>query len=103
MLPLLEAWVQSLVGELRSHKPCGVEEKKTNKLVFKGLRTIVLSSHVPCLVAQSCLFATDTLSLSMGILQAIILEPVAMPSSRGSSQPRDRTQISCISGGFFTV
>ena len=41
--------------------------------------------------------------LSMGILQAIILELVAMPSSRGSSQPRDRTQISCISGGFFTV
>ena len=25
-----------------------------------------------------------------------------MPSSRGSSQPRDRTQISCTAGGFFT-
>ena len=33
---------------------------------------------------------------SMGILQARILEWVAMPSSRGSSQPRDRTQISRI-------
>ena len=31
--------------------------------------------------------------LSMGILQARILEWVAMPSSRGSSQPRDRTQV----------
>ena len=31
-----------------------------------------------------------------GILQARILELVAMPSSRGSSQPRDRTCISCI-------
>ena len=31
-------------------------------------------------------------ALSMGILQARILEWVAMPSSRGSSQPRDRTQ-----------
>ena len=41
--------------------------------------------------------------LSMGILQARILEWVAMPSSRGSSQPRDRTRISCIAGGFFTV
>ena len=30
--------------------------------------------------------------LSMGILQTRILEWVAMPSSRGSSQPRDRTQ-----------
>ena len=40
---------------------------------------------------------------SMGILQARILEWVAMPSSRGSSWPRDRTPVSCIAGGFFTV
>ena len=39
--------------------------------------------------------------LSMGILQAKILEWVAMPFSRGSFQPRDRTQVSCITGGFF--
>ena len=41
-----------------------------------------------------------------GILQAKILEWVAMPSSRGSSRPRDWTQfsfISCIAGGFFTT
>ena len=38
----------------------------------------------------------------MGILQARILEWVAMPSSRGSSQPRDQTQVSHIAGGFFT-
>ena len=36
-----------------------------------------------------------------GILQARILEWVAMPSSRGSSQPRDQTHISCIAGTFF--
>ena len=35
--------------------------------------------------------------------QARILEWVAMPSSRGSSQPRGRTQVSCIAGGFFTI
>ena len=40
--------------------------------------------------------------LSMGILQARIVEWVATPSSRGSSQPRDWTQFSCIAGGFFT-
>ena len=39
---------------------------------------------------------------STGILQAGILEWVATPSSRGSSQPRDRTQVSCIAGEFFT-
>ena len=43
------------------------------------------------------------LHLSMGILQARILEWVAMPSSRGSSQPGDWTQVSHIAGGFLTV
>ena len=37
-----------------------------------------------------------------GILQARIWEWVAFPFSRGSSQPRDQTQVSCIAGGFFT-
>ena len=41
--------------------------------------------------------------LSMGILQARTLEWVPMPSSRGSSQPRGRTQICHIAGRFFTV
>ena len=41
-----------------------------------------------------------------GILQARILEWVAMSSSRGSSQPRDQIHIycgSCVAGGFFTT
>ena len=37
-----------------------------------------------------------------GILQARILEWVAFPFSRRSSQPRDQTQVSHIAGGFFT-
>ena len=36
------------------------------------------------------------------ILQAKILEQVAFPFSRVSSQPRDRTQFSHLAGGFFT-
>ena len=36
-------------------------------------------------------------ALSMGILQATILEWVAVPSSR------DQTQVSCITGRFFTI
>ena len=36
-----------------------------------------------------------------GIFQAGILERVAFPFSRGSSQPRDQTQISHTTGGFF--
>ena len=37
------------------------------------------------------------------ILQARILEWVAVSSSRGSSRPRDQTCISCLAGGFFTT
>ena len=37
-----------------------------------------------------------------GILEARILEWVAFPFSRGSSQPMNRTGVSCIAGGFFT-
>ena len=37
------------------------------------------------------------------ILQAIILEWIAIPFSRRSSWPRDRTQVCCITGRFFTI
>ena len=39
----------------------------------------------------------------LGILQARILEWVAIPFSRVSSWPRDRTQASCTVDGFFTI
>ena len=38
-----------------------------------------------------------------GVLQARILEWVAFPFFRGCSQPRDRTQVSCIIGRFFQL
>ena len=54
-------------------------------------------------VAQSCPTLCDLMDYTVhGILQARVLEWVAFPSSRGSSQPRDRTQVSHIAGGFFT-
>ena len=49
-------------------------------------------------VAQSC----PTLCDPFGILQARILEWVALPFSRGSSQPRDPTQVSHIVDRIFT-
>ena len=42
-------------------------------------------------------------SFVRGVLQARILEWVAMPFSRGSSWLRDRTRVSCIAGRFFTA
>ena len=54
-------------------------------------------------VAQSCLILCGPIDHAVhGILQARIMEWVAFPFSRGSSQPRDRTQVCCIAGGFFT-
>ena len=54
-------------------------------------------------VAQSCPTFCDPMDYTVhGIIQARLLEWVAIPSSRGSSQPRDWTQVSCIAGGFFT-
>ena len=64
---------------------------------------------VKALVAQSCRTLWDPMdwrppgSSVPGILQARILEWVAIPLSMGSSQPRDQTWISCTAGGFFTI
>ena len=54
-------------------------------------------------VAYSCLTHCDPIDYTVhGILQARILEWVAFPFSRGSSQPRDQTQVSRTAGRFFT-
>ena len=61
------------------------------------------------LVTQSCPTLCDPTESSLpgssvhGIFQLRILEWVAIPFSRGSSWPRDRTRVSCIAGRFFTV
>ena len=54
-------------------------------------------------VAQLCLTLCNPMDYTVhGILQARILERVAFPFSRGSSQPKDWTQVSRIAGRFFT-
>ena len=54
-------------------------------------------------VTQSCPTLCDAMDYTVhGILQARILEWVAFPLSRLSSQPRDRTQVSSIASGFFS-
>ena len=54
-------------------------------------------------VAQSCPTLCDPMDYTVhGILQTRILEWVAFPFLRGSSQPRDRTQVSHTAGRFFT-
>ena len=60
-------------------------------------------------VAQSCPTLCNPMDCGLpgssvhGILQARILEWVAIPFSKGSSWPRDWTQVSHIAGRFFTI
>ena len=61
------------------------------------------------LVTQSCPTLCNPMDFSPpgssvhGILQARILEWIVIPFSRGSSWPRDRTQVSCITDGFYQL
>ena len=54
-------------------------------------------------VTQSCSTLQDPMDYTIhGILQVRVLGWVAFPFSRGSSQPRDQTQVSLIADGFVT-
>ena len=63
----------------------------------------LLFDKVKVKVTQLCPTLWDPKDYTVhGILQTRILEWVVFPCSRGSSQLRDRTQVSRIAGGFFT-
>ena len=67
---------------------------------LNALRSEVLVSQ---LCSALCPMDCSPLGYSVhGILQARILKWVAIPFSRGFSQPRDRTEASRIAGRFFT-
>ena len=89
--------------------PC----QSTSSVCIKESKTALVVCMCMCVCVLRCvqLFAipwpvAHQAPLSMGILQPRIMESVAMPSSRGSSQPRDQTHISCVScmvDRFFTT
>jgi len=68
-----------------------------------------LANFIPTKSLQSCLTLCDPMDCSLpvscvhGDSPGKILEWVAVPSSRGSSQPRDWTCISWLTSGFFTT
>ena len=89
-------------------------ESHMQKIIFGSYTVIsvILDSELfccCCLVTSVVLSLCDTMDCSLpgssvhGILQARILEWVAMSSSMGSSQPRDWAQVSCIAGRLFTT
>ena len=80
-----------------------LEGPESRVMMLGDIGMIALSPcHIHCMHAQSCLALCDPMDCNPpgssvhGILQARILEWVAMPSSRGSSQPKDRIHISSV-------
>ena len=83
--------------------------RQTPKIRTKrSLSSFTLMLCMLCEVAQSCPTLCDPVDCSPpgssvhGILEARILEWVAISFSRGSFRPRDQTQVSCIAGRHFT-
>ena len=74
-----------------------------------NLSNLIMKWKVRVKVTQLCPTLCDPMNCSLpstsvyGIIQARILEWVAIPFSRGSSQARDRTQVSHIAGRFLTI
>ena len=77
--------------------------------VYHSLCCVCVCVCVCVLVAQSCLTLCDPIDCSPpdfsvhGILQTSVLEWIAIPFSRGTSQPRDWTLVSCVSCTLFTI
>ena len=72
-------------------------------VVIMGSACMHVKSLQPCLILCNPLDYNLPGSSVHGILQARILEWGAIPFSKGSSQPRNRTRVSCIVGTFFTI
>ena len=84
-----------------------LKPRDTYRLKVGSEKRYSMQSEGESEAAQSCLTLCDPMDYSLpgssvrGILQARILEWVAISFSRGSSQPRDRTRVSCIVGRRF--
>ena len=76
-----------------------------NSFRFRGVKCSKGKQQKPLKVkvAQSCLTLCNCMNYAVHvILQAKILQCAAFPFSKGSSQPRDQTQVSHMAGRFFT-
>ena len=80
---------KGISGDHKSHSILAAESKRVSCSLC-----LTLYNPMDCSLPDSSVH---------GIFQARILEWVAISFSRGSSPPRDQTQVSRIAGGFFTV
>ena len=92
---------RNLVGySLWGHKELDMAEWLTHTHICYKVKVLVTQMCLTLCNPRDC--SSSGFSVH-GILQARILEWVAIPFSRGSSWPRDQTWISCIAGRFLTI
>ena len=86
-----------------------IQQRKDLWIRRKYLQTRFLLRKKESEVAWPCPTLCDSMDCSPpgssihGIFQARVLEWIAISFSRGSSWPRDQTQVSCIAGRHFTI
>ena len=95
----LETWLPSLLSlsSKRYHRTFPFPSQNPISLCWTSLSCTVVSDSLRLPRTAAC-----QAPLSMGTVQARILEWVIIYFSRGSSQRRDQTQLSCTAGKFFT-
>ena len=97
------------LGDCQPSRDAGPEKAFCQQLTLKTGAILRYTSHFNCLVAQSCSTLCNPMdykppgSSVHGILQARILEWVAISFSRGSSQPRMKFSSPALAGEFFTT
>ena len=92
------AWMKIHSADFLSHRHQNTQSLTISQKERKKVKSL---SHVQLFVTPWTL--THQATLSLGIIQARILEWVAISFFRGSFQPRDRTWVSCIAGRYFTL
>ena len=100
-LPLCEKESERTVNKFPHFAPLSYATATQKKNCMTG--------YIHAKLLQSCPILNDPVDCSLPgssvheVLQASILERVAMPFSKVSSQPRGRTQVSCLAGRFLTT
>ena len=99
-------WHVAEINQFRAERRVGRTLVWKERKVWSWVQisaSLIISGCTSVMWEFSCVWLCNPMDYTVrGILQARILEWVAISSSRGSSQPRDRTQVSCIAGEFFT-
>ena len=109
MLRILQARLQQYVNCELPDVQAGFRKGRATRDQIANIHCFLVLFFWNVLVAQSCQTLCNPKDCSLpvssvcGISQARILQWVAISFSRGSSQPRDQTQVSYIAGRHFTV